>query len=129
MRSFRTFLALIAAATAHGAAAQATESIAVVSPPAVVISAPPATGERAVSRQANPVGHGLLLYADTVETSRSLSISRFRQLFIRSEVNPRWYRAVYGGTQFFVRQADVALLDPSGPGQAGTRRVASKTER
>ncbi len=84
--------------------------------------APTSNGiERRIDRQANPVeSSGLLLYADTLVTSRSLRISPNRQLYIRSEIGKDWYRALYGGSQFFVKRTDVALLDAARPSKAGT---------
>ena len=129
MRAIRFQLGLLASVAAHCAAAQTIESLAAISPPAVVVAAAPDASERAVNRQATPTGAELLLYADTLETSRSIRISSSRQLFVRSEVTPRWYRALYGGTQFFVRRADVALLEPAGPGRAGARKAIIRTEK
>jgi hypothetical protein len=82
--------------------------------------------EKLVNRQATPVGNELLLYADTLVTSRTLRISAYRQLFVRSEIGHDWYRALYGGTQFFIKRQDVALLEPTGPGKAGAKKAPKR---
>ncbi len=112
MRTFRVFLGLFACALAQGAAAQSSQGLASIgshNSRGLVVKAP-TSAEVSVNRHASPTGSELLLFADTVTTSRSMRITHSKQLFIRSEVNSHWYRAVYGGTQFFVRRTDVALI-------------------
>jgi hypothetical protein len=87
--------------------------------PSIVAVAPSNGPERNIGRQATPAGSELLLYPEPAETGKPLRISAHRQLYIRSQIDSTWYRALYGGTQFYVKRNDVSLLTPSGPGTRG----------
>ncbi len=110
-------------------AAQTTPATEASLPATIAVAAPAAatpsttSPERNISRQATPAGSELLLYPEPNEAGKPLRISSHRQLFIRSQLDSTWYRALYGGAQFYVKRNDVSLLAPSG---AGTRGKAMK---
>ncbi len=111
---FLLYLALITVGSVATANAQTTETQGLTATAAPATETPVAAGpERMINRQATPAGDELLLFAEPTETSKSLKISHWRQLFVRSLVDSTWCRALYGGTQFYVRRADINLLAPN----------------
>jgi hypothetical protein len=84
--------------------------------------------ERPVNRPATPAGDSLRLYNEPRDDSRGLRISKFRQLYIRSVVDSTWYRALYGGTQFYVKRDAVTLQAAAAGAKAGVK-AAPKPKR
>lgn len=76
--------------------------------------------ERKVNQLAKPASrHGLLLYTETNEASKPIHISAWRQIKVRSIVDSTWCRAVFGGSYFYAKRADISAAQPCpGPGEA-----------
>lgn len=126
-------LILSALAVGWSGAALAQVAPPVAAAPAVpppVAAVLPAAPERMINRPATPAGDSLTLYAEPTEASRHLRISKWRQLYVRSQVDSTWCRALYGGTQFYVRRDAVTLLPPGAPaGKAPARKNPAPKRR
>ncbi|MBC7448820.1 MAG: hypothetical protein H7330_12255 [Hymenobacteraceae bacterium] len=127
MSRFWLLLITLTLGLAKNVAAQTPDSASPPIPtdPTLAAAPQPLGVERNINRQATPIGTELLLYAEPAETSRTLRISAHRQLFVRSLLDSTWYRALYGGTQFYVKRTDVTLLAPAAPTPAARSKKAS----